>query len=79
MKVVKVIDARVPKAFLEAIKILVWAASIDKDPTKFDVNNCLHVVPNEGQHKVPMMCLFNIQTDETQGSPCSTGRPDDTP
>ena len=65
MKAVKVIDARVPKTFREAIKDPIWAAAIDKELTKFEVNHCLHVVPYEGQHKVPMMWLFNIKTDGT--------------
>jgi hypothetical protein len=60
-----VVDPRVPKNFAAAIKDPVWAAAIDKELTKFEVNNCLQVVPDTGQHKVPMMWLFNIKTDGT--------------
>jgi hypothetical protein len=60
-----VIDPRVPKNFAAAIKDPIWAAAIDKELTKFEVNLCLHAVPDTGQHKVPMMWLFNIKTDGT--------------
>jgi hypothetical protein len=60
-----VFDPRVPKNFAASIKDPIWAAAIDKELTKFEVNLCLHAVPDTGQHKVPMMWLFNIKTDGT--------------
>jgi hypothetical protein len=60
-----IIDRRVPKTFAATIKDPIWAAAIDKEKTKFEVNLCLHAVPDTGQHKVPMMWLVNIKTDGT--------------
>jgi hypothetical protein len=41
------------------MKLSTWAAAIDEELSKFEVSNCLHAVPDTGQHKVPMMWLFN--------------------
>jgi hypothetical protein len=41
------------------MKLPTWAAAIDEELSKFEVSNCLHAVPDTGQHKVPMMWLFN--------------------
>jgi hypothetical protein len=63
-----IIDPRVPKNFAAIIKDPIWAADIDKELTKFEVNLCLHAVPDTGQHKVPMYA---------NGPPCGTGRSND--
>ena len=59
-------DPTVPKSFWQAMKDPEWAAAIDKERSKFEVNNCLAVVPFVDQHLVPMMWLFNVKTDGTK-------------
>ena len=59
-------DPSVPKTFWEAMKLPEWAAAIDKERAKFEVNNCLAEVPFTNQHLVPMMWLFNVKTDGTK-------------
>jgi hypothetical protein len=59
-------DPTVPKTFWTAMKDPQWAAAIDKELTKFEVNKCFTVVPLTNQHLVPMMWLFNIKTDGTK-------------
>jgi Reverse transcriptase (RNA-dependent DNA polymerase) len=59
-------DSTVPKTFWNAMKYPQWAAAIDKELTKFEVNKCFTVVPLTHQHIVPMMWLFNIKTDGTK-------------
>ena len=54
-----------PRTYQQAMNIPSWAAAIDKELTKFEINNCLTYVPYNGQHLVPMMWLFNIKTDGT--------------
>ena len=63
---VKIKDPNVPKTFWEAMKIPEWAAAINKERGKFEINNCLEEVPYINQHLVPMMWLFNIKTDGTK-------------
>ena len=58
-------DPRVPSSFSKAILSPLWRASIDKECDKFAKNDCLRVVPFNGQHLVPMMWLFTIKTDGT--------------
>ena len=58
-------DPRVPRTFPEAWKLPEWRTAIDKELTKFEVNQCFRIVPFTGQHRVPMMWLFNIKTDGT--------------
>ena len=65
MHAIKIRDPRTPKCYRDAIRSPVWAAAIDKELTKFEVNHCLHLVPYTGQHKVPMMWLFSIKTNGT--------------
>ena len=59
-------DPEVPKTFWTAMRHPEWAAAINKERTKFEINNCLAEVPYTGQHLVPMMWLFNIKTDGTK-------------
>ena len=59
-------DPTIPKTFWQAMQIPDWAAAIDKERAKFEVNNCLAEVPFVNQHLVPMMWLFNIKTDGTK-------------
>ena len=59
------IDPRVPKCFKQAVHIPAWKAAIDKGCEKFDKNDCITVVPYNGQQLVAMMWLFNIKTDGT--------------
>jgi Reverse transcriptase (RNA-dependent DNA polymerase) len=59
-------DPAVPKTFWSALRQPDWAAAINKERTKFELNNCLAEVPYTGQHLVPMMWLFNIKTDGTK-------------
>ena len=63
---VTVKDPTVPKTFWQAMKDPEWAAAIDKERAKFEVNNCLAEVPFTNQHLVPMMWLFNVKTDGTK-------------
>lgn len=56
----------VPKTFWSAIRLPEWAAAINKERGKFELNNCLAEVPYTGQHLVPMMWLFNVKTDGTK-------------
>ena len=63
---VTVADPSAPKTFWQAMKDPDWAAAIDKERSKFEVNNCLAEVPFTGQHLVPMMWLFNVKTDGTK-------------
>ena len=65
---VTIADPTVPKTFWTAMKDPQWAAAIDKELTKFEVNKCFTVVPFTNQHLVPMMWLFNIKTDGTKKS-----------
>ena len=58
-------DPNCPRTYEQAMKIPSWAAAIDKELTKFEINHCLSYVPYNGQHLVPMMWLFNIKTDGT--------------
>ena len=53
----------VPKIFWAAMRQLEWAAAINKERGKFELNNCLAEVPFTGQHLVPTMWLFNVKTD----------------
>jgi Reverse transcriptase (RNA-dependent DNA polymerase) len=59
-------DDTVPKSFWQAMKDPEWAAAIDKERDKFEVNKCLAEVPFVNQHLVPMMWLFSIKTDGTK-------------
>lgn len=59
-------DSSIPKTFWNAIRLPDWAAAINKERTKFEINNCLAEVPFTGQHLVPMMWLFNVKTDGTK-------------
>ena len=54
-----------PCTYQQAMNIPSRAAAIDKELTKFEINNCQTYVPYNGQHLVPMMWLFNIKTDGT--------------
>ena len=56
----------VPKTFWAAMRQPEWAAAINKERGKFELNNCLAEVPFTGQHLVPMMWLFNVKTDGTK-------------
>jgi hypothetical protein len=56
----------VPKTFWQAMKQPEWAAAIDKELTKFEVNKCFTEVSYTNQHLVPMMWLFNVKTDGTK-------------
>ena len=66
LNVLKVHDSRCPRNFKQACQDPVWFKAIETELTKFEVNHCLHVVKDTGQHKVPMMWLFNIKTDGTR-------------
>ena len=57
---------RVPKDFWKAMAIPEWNKAIDTELIKFEANNFLQYVPDTGQHLVPMMWLFSIQTDGTK-------------
>jgi hypothetical protein len=61
----KLSDPKVPRSFADAMLDKDWAAAIDKELAKFEINECFRIVENTGQHKVPMMWLFNIKTDGT--------------
>jgi hypothetical protein len=59
-------DPSIPKTFYQAIKDPDWAAAVNTERSKFELNNCLAEVPDTGQHLVPMMWLFSIKTDGTK-------------
>ena len=48
------------------MKLPEWAATIDKERAKFEVNNCLAEVPFTNLHLVPMMWHFNVKTVGTK-------------
>ena len=47
---VTVKDPSIPKTFWEAMKKLQWAAAINKERAKFEVNNSLAELPFTNQH-----------------------------
>ena len=63
---VKIKDPNVPKSFWDAMCLPEWEAAINKERSKFELNNCLEEVPYVNQHLVPMMWLFSIKTDGTK-------------
>ena len=59
-------EPTVPKSFFQAMKDPEWAAAVNKERSKFELNDCLAEVPYTNQHLVPMMWLFSIKTDGTK-------------
>lgn len=53
--VTQIQDPYIPKTFYQAINYPDWAAAVNKERAKFELNNCLAEVPYTGQHLVPMM------------------------
>lgn len=58
-------DHRVPRSYLKAVTEPPWKAAINLELDKFKKNDCFLIVPNIGQHLVPMMWTFTIKTDGT--------------
>jgi hypothetical protein len=59
-------ETHIPEDFWKKMAIPEWNMAIDTELTKFETNNCFQLVPDAGQHLVPMMWLFNIKTDGTK-------------
>jgi hypothetical protein len=64
LNVLKVHDHLCPRNFKQACQDPVGFKAIETLLTKSEVS--VHVVKDTGQHKVPMMWLFNIKTDGTR-------------
>lgn len=60
------ISPNVPKSFWKAMATTDWAKAIDTELTKFEANDCFHIVPHTNQHLVPMMWVFTIKNDGTK-------------